>query len=174
LKTTLFSGIQEAELKITLDRIKNQNTCSAVILLCFSVALYVLIIPREVPRPNISISRAMPPDFFPNCITILLGILSSIFLIGSLRDNASNEKDVKHKGFIRFVLATSFFFVYLFFIHWIGWIIATSLALPGLMRAFGSKRWIINIMAAVLVPLTLYIFFEKIALVPLPRGILFN
>jgi hypothetical protein len=158
----------------------NRDAYLAAVLLSFSLILYFIIIPLEVPNPKYFVSKTMPPDFFPRCITVVLGILSSVLLIQrvkripSEKGNEIDKMDADQKGFLRHAVAAFLFFFYVLSIYWIGWIISTGLALPGLMVYFGARRWFIVILLTVLVPIILYLFFEKIVQVPLPKGMFFR
>jgi putative tricarboxylic transport membrane protein len=122
----------------------------------------------------------MPPDFFPRCITVMLGILSSMLLIQRLKRTPSekgndiDKMDANQSGFLQHATAIFLFFLYVLSIYLIGWIIATVIAVPGLMVYFGARRWSIIIILAVLVPIVLYLFFEKTVQVPLPAGMFFK
>ena len=56
--------------------------------------------------------------------------------------------------------------------QFVGLYIAAGLYLAVYMRWIGTHRWITVAAVAILVPLVSYFFFERIFLIPLPRGML--
>ena len=53
----------------------------------------------------------------------------------------------------------------------VGLHLAAALYLAFYMRAVGKTRWVTTILVSLLVPLSLYIAFDKLFLVPLPQGL---
>jgi putative tricarboxylic transport membrane protein len=55
--------------------------------------------------------------------------------------------------------------------EFVGLHIAAALYLAFYMRAVGKIRWVTTIFVSLLVPMSLYIAFDKLFLVPLPQGL---
>jgi phosphatidylglycerophosphatase A len=56
----------------------------------------------------------------------------------------------------------------------IGMLPASIVIMFVLMRLYGLKSWVLSIIIAVILPFLLFFFFEKVAQVPIPRGIFFE
>ena len=57
---------------------------------------------------------------------------------------------------------------------WLGFYIAGALYLGVFARYIGGYRWIWTIASAVIIPVVIFIVFEKLFLVPLPKSILYT
>jgi len=55
--------------------------------------------------------------------------------------------------------------------EFVGLHVGAALYLAFYMRAVGKIRWVTTILVSLLVPLSLYIAFDKLFLVPLPQGL---
>ncbi len=60
--------------------------------------------------------------------------------------------------------------VYVFAVPWIGIYVASVFLIGGFMRYFGRYSWFKVVLVAILVPLGLFVTFERWFLVPLPKG----
>ena len=65
-------------------------------------------------------------------------------------------------------------FVLYFGIQWIGMVPTGILMVYFLILVFGYKRWFRALIFSIFFVVLLFLFFEKIAQVSIPRGILFD
>jgi uncharacterized membrane protein len=126
------------------------------------------------------LGTTLPPDFFPKVLTVLLFILSITFLMQTLSAiktsntaQMTQTNSLTNRQRLMTVMAVVIMGVYLWLIPRAGWLPATIVGLPLLMIYFGSRRWVTITIMTALMPVLVYLFFERIALVPLPKGVWF-
>lgn len=142
--------------------------------LAFSLALIFWLIPDYVADYTTG-KHGLSPQFFPYMIAGALGLLGLILLIRTLRPGPKEKMraESQRPSAVTFVCII-IFFAYYFGVIFIGLVPSSFLALAALMRLFGSQSWAkVFIFSACLV-LLLFLFFEKVAQVPAPRGMLFD
>ena len=101
-------------------------------------------------------------------------LLSSILIFKAVRSPADKIKEKSRPIDRSTVICVSIFIAYQQMISIIGLIPASFLALISLMILYGFRNWItIGFFSAGLIAV-LSFFFEKVAQVPLPRGLLFD
>jgi putative tricarboxylic transport membrane protein len=120
------------------------------------------------------------PGYFPFWVAVILGVSSFINLVGALRGHGAGEIFVSLRplGRVLAVLVPSLVYVAL-----IGGITLGPLEVPGLgiyaasaififafMIAVGRENPLKALAVSVLVPVALFLMFEKWFLVPLPKG----
>lgn len=157
--------------RYALERVRNKDFYLGLTVGLFSLALLLWLIPSHVgsqPTPGIQ------PTFFPNLIAIVLGILSVLLIIKSPRMGRDQSRVEEKKLSISIVICVGLIFGYLLCIYLIGIIPASILGLIALMKAFGLKSKLFCVIFSIIFTFALYCFFELVAHVPLPVGILFE
>lgn len=114
----------------------------------------------------------LSPRFFPYLVTIIIGLLSTVLIIRNIRLN-SFEKSDRRLDRSTWV-CIGLLIAYQQSIVYIGLSPASFLALAGLMFLYGFRNWLVILPFSGVVVIGLSLFFELVALVPLPRGILFE
>jgi len=148
-----------------------------------SALLYFVVIPLGVTIPSGVRSPVMSPDFWPNIITLFLLAMSVLLFLraaaawqrGDLvahksADVEGEEERTGWAGQIRAVAVIAIMFVYYWLIIKIGLVPASMVTLlaVGLTTA-RPNIWLVIIATPVL-PMLLYLFFFKVANVPIPGG----
>jgi len=116
--------------------------------------------------------------FFPQIITIILGLLTLVLLIMSF------TKPLKEKVFtievtkyIIIIISIILFIVWVFFINILGFV-TSSVIFFSIMNVILSKKgkkfshYAVRIGMVIIIILFFYIFFSRILLVPFPSGLL--
>ena len=136
------------------------------------------VIPNQIFVPQQASFPGLSPAFYPKILTILLGFLGIVLAVQSLRSSYMKEERSEQvigiTAFSRYISVIALSALYVYFIDLAGWLSTTIVILFVLMRLYGSKRWFLIFTLSIIVPLILFLFFEKIALVRLPRGFLFE
>jgi putative tricarboxylic transport membrane protein len=135
----------------------------------------LFLLPSQVSEETITaITDTNSPAFFP-IISVFLVILCGLvlFLKTITLDRPSDKPAtmIPYPGFllVMFIIFTS----YALLIQRIGMITASVLMIPAMAYMLGYRKVITTIAVAVLVPLILFILFEKFLLIILPHGVLF-
>jgi len=152
----------------------SKDIISGSVLLILSVALYVFI-PSQVETV---VGDTLTPASLPMAITILIGTLSAILTLNGLVAYRSSEKNQSKKIEMRPLfymgITAILMAVYVSFIPWMGYIVATAFALFCLSLLFGNRNWKQILAVMVIAPPAIMLFFRYTMLVLLPDGTFFN
>ncbi len=114
------------------------------------------------------------PAFFPILIGALLIVCGGVMIFATAMGRAPV---VRGEGSIesplRLGTTAGFIVVYTLLITWIGMLAASVLCIAGLAYILGYRRHVIIGMAAVVVPVLIYVLFERMLYVLLPQPTLF-
>jgi putative tricarboxylic transport membrane protein len=147
--------------------------------------MITVIVPISVAVPKSNKVMALSPDFWIKIIiwsTLALGI--GILVRGVKRarseidadELAEIEERAKHRhpprrALMLLVIAVAGLFAYYAAIDWLGMVLASIVALAGFVLLCGERRFLVLAPLAVLLPVSLYYFFLKVAGIPMPLGI---
>jgi putative tricarboxylic transport membrane protein len=110
------------------------------------------------------------PGYYPFWVAVILGVSSLVNLVSALRGHGAGEVFVSLRPFGRVlaVLIPSVIFVAL--IGYIGIYIASGIFICAFMIMLGRQNPLKAIGVGAIVPVVLFLMFEKWFLVPLPKG----
>ena len=114
------------------------------------------------------------PAFFPILIGALLIVCGGIMIAVSAMGRAPvvrGEGSVESP--LRLGSAAGFIVVYTLLITWVGMLAASVLCIAGLAYILGYRRHVVIGLAAVCVPVLIYVLFERMLYVLLPQPTLF-
>ncbi len=160
------------------------NTIAGGALFSFVVVLYFLI-PSQIDMIETQ-HLSMSPAFYPRLVIIATALLALIYLVSSfLREKkkiaVSKELEGVHKGVDilgdnphRTLTTAGILLGYIYLLEFMGFLIATPIGLAAFMFHMGNRRIKIFCLAMIIVPLVAYYFFQKVMLIMLPSGSLFE
>ncbi|MBW2057910.1 MAG: tripartite tricarboxylate transporter TctB family protein [Deltaproteobacteria bacterium] len=152
----------------------NRDIWLGLILLGFSLSLLFWLIPVYVGEHTTG-ERGLTPRFFPYSIVITLAFLSLLLVYENFQAGHEQRPRAEDKRVTPFTLVcVLLFFAYYVEIRVIGMVPASMVTMFGLTRLFGFRRWLTNLVISVVFAILLYLFFEKMAQVSIPRGLLFE
>lgn len=156
------------------SKIYKRDLLLACGVLAFSLALICWLVPEYVAGYTTG-KHGLSPQFFPYLIAGTLGLLGLILLIRTLMPGPREKMRAERQrpSAVTFVCIIIFFAYYLGVIF-IGLVPSSFLALVALMRLFGSQSWTKVLIFSASLVLLLFLFFEKVAQVPAPRGVFFD
>ena len=144
-------------------------------ILVLTVVLSIVYLYSTTQIPTLEIGDPLGPRAFPDILGI--GMLLAAGMLGyeMWRDKAKNVPEEKvdlqpRVVGILLVVAGWTALYYLFFVS-AGYIVATSVYLLPLMAYFHPRKWVSNVLSAVLFSIGTYWLFVKLE-VSLPKGIL--
>jgi hypothetical protein len=167
--------IGECQLSEKTDsKVPKRDLFLAVGVLIFSLALACWLIPDYVAGYTTG-THGLSPRFFPYLIAGTLALLGLILLVTTLRPGVREKMraEGERPSSITFICII-IFFAYYFAVIFIGLVPASFLALMALMRLSGFRSWVKVLVFSASLVLVLFLFFEKVAQVPAPRGVFFN
>ena len=155
------------------NRVRSRDFYMAIALFAFCIITIFYLIPYHVEIQHAK-GMAVKPNFFPYAVSFFLVFLSIILFINShVTSRDVTRREDKQISRVTFLFLALLFGFYLG-IYLIGMVPAGILITIILVRVFGYKRWFLTLVFAVVFVIILYLFFEKIAQVNVPRGILFE
>jgi putative tricarboxylic transport membrane protein len=111
------------------------------------------------------------PNFFPQVLSILLGICGIILIIRAMRGDVLPKTDrIDIRGFLRMVIAIGICIGYLFLMQVIGFAMGTSVFLFVLMTFLGQKGIMVRIMSSIVASVIVWAIFRYFLVIPLPTG----
>ena len=111
------------------------------------------------------------PNFFPQVLSILMGICGVILIIRAMRGEVLPKTDrIDLPGFLRMVIAIGICIGYLFLMQFIGFAMGTSVFLFVLMTFLGQQGFMIRVMSSIAASLIVWAIFRYFLVIPLPTG----
>jgi len=165
IKNTISSAWHDAEGR-------RRDLCLGGVIFLFSLVLMFWLIPGYVIDYATG-DKGLSPRFFPYLVALTIALLSSILIYKALRPAENQIQPETTRQIDRStIICAGVFIAYQQAIPIIGFIPASFLALISLMVLYGFRNWLtIGIFSTVLIAV-LSLFFEKVAQVLLPRGLL--
>jgi putative tricarboxylic transport membrane protein len=155
-------------------RIRARDFYLGLVLLAFSQVLIFWLIPYSVGELPTHGRSGLDASSFPYYISLIIFLLAILLIYHSpitSRDSTRiEEKRVSWSTIFCLIILFAFYFSISLF----GMLPVSIIFLITLMKLFGFKNWVLNIIIAVGFACLLFLFFEKLAQVSIPRGILFE
>lgn len=154
-----------------------ENRIVALFLVLFCIFTYFYIIPQyvHVVYRGKTETFVYSPTIFPRFITIFIAILA-FFLLNIQEAKKERKKLILGKKDETRVLLTTMvmIFAYIYLIDLIGYWITTPIFLGTMMIFLGMRNWGTIVFTTLLVPVGVYIFFQKFLRILLPLGSFFE
>ena len=151
-------------------QIKDKFTPDRIIGLIFILLGIASFIEGLRLRPLRMLGGSVGDDTLPflfGIIMMLLGVLKVFIAADTSVETRLPRGSVLHKmGWTMLIL-----FLYLAGINTLGYTLATSLCAFGLFKIFGSYRWYLCLLAAVLLTTAMYVVFIHFLSMPFPVGV---
>lgn len=105
-------------------------------------------------------------------LVVTLSVLSLLLLVGSLLSLTSpvQEQQTEKPRLGAVMALVVWVALYIATLPWLGYWLTSGLFLTGSSWLFGNRRWGVILLWAVLMPLALLLFFEKVMLILLPTS----
>jgi hypothetical protein len=155
-----------------MHRITKDSWAGAVV--CALGLALVLVTPSQVTGDQLG---RVGSATMPQALAYVMAALGATLFFASLRPAsagpAPDRAATPNQGRLLFrVLAALAFvaitYVYILLIPGLGYVVATALLIAALMVLFGERRWWLVVVLAILLPLGLQLFFEKVMVIYLP------
>ena len=125
--------------------------------------------------PDRNLPNTLGSDFMPWVLVGCLLLLSLLLLIKTVFGDSPEQFDfsISPKEGFGVIFLTVCVFAYVKFMILIGFVLATPVFLALLMLITGSRKWKEIVMVSIFATFSIYLLFQKIFQVILPRGELF-
>jgi len=132
-----------------------------------------LLIPSQVEKP-LAGETQIPPSFLPMVVGIALMATGGAIMVQTLaRLGPPATQKLIREEWRRMGLSAGLLFLYGYFFSRLGFVVSSALILGFFTLLFGSRSWVKIGLSMALVPLGVWLFFEVLFAIPLPRGLLF-
>ncbi|HLO12920.1 MAG TPA: tripartite tricarboxylate transporter TctB family protein [Pseudoneobacillus sp.] len=150
---------------------RTANLCISIML----IVVAVLTINVAATFPSLE-GTDVGAAYFPKMLSFILIGLSILLFIQSLREPKSEQSDSSSQtnNWKKTFLGIVGTIVYTFIFHYIGFYIATILFLFAMMWMLGFKKIVVSIILSIGITLFIYVVFEMLLQVPIPKGVLFE
>lgn len=140
----------------------------AAVLIILSVTVFILSSGYPVPKSG------LPVNAFPRILASIIFLLSGALIISALRNVKKRPPCLEGftKGPKLIVIVIGLLIGYILLLKHGGFILTSILLMVTLLLVFGERRKLILTLVPICFVITLYIIFQKFAMVPLPKGIL--
>jgi len=153
-----------------------------VFLTALAVLFWTVLIPYGVVVPKGATNLYLAPDFWIRILAGAMLIVGLLILLKGLRTKEVVSRDAiatnitrqtdRRTGLIKLGGAIAIFAFYYGTIDILGVVAGSAAALFAASLLYGEKRFYVTVPLALLLPITLYFFFLKVASIPMPMGIL--
>ena len=147
------------------------NFWSGILMVLVSLTLIIILIPLGIDEPKKVRFAALAPSYYPYIVSTILLILGTVTIIRSRREAITQSESNTHPQALRrlskFILLLALFAASL---EWAGFVLSSAVALILALTLAGERRAKIIIANALIIPIILYLFFYKIAGIPIPLG----
>ena len=145
---------------------------AGILMVSVALALLLIFIPFGIDAPKKVKFIALAPSYYPKIVASILLIIGIAVTFRSKNEEKTQQTLNTHpdatKRITMFVLLLG---TYALSLEWAGFLVSSSIAMfVGLLLA-GEKRLHLMITNSFVIPVVLYIFFYKVAGVPIPLGI---
>jgi putative tricarboxylic transport membrane protein len=139
-------------------------------------AAVLLLIPSQID--TVSVMRTqMSPAFLPVVLGVALSLVGLGLVIQAFRIRSVQQAQVgpafSRHAFLRVALAAVLLVVYTLLFPRLGFVVTSGLFMGIFIYIFGLRSIFKIGLSMVLVPLGVWLFFEKLFRIPLPHGLLF-
>jgi len=154
---------------------KRTNIIVGFIGVTFSLVIYLAVIPREISELT---THYMSPAFFPKVLTAILGLASLYLIFLNLVGWAVDEETELQGASIQSKINLFPFIVILIVVAYIllfrpmGFLVVTAGCVVTIMLAFRERSFLRILIVTVVTTGVIYIVFDKIMLLVLPKGLI--
>ena len=148
----------------------------ADIAICSIIILFSAFFYREtLSYASIPGYERMGPEVWPQFLLIAIAILSVLIIIGAVRKQKKNVTVISEPQREKKVTDVIIFVIFVFLVNllfpYLGFLLASFLGMLIFLYLLGEKNKFSILSFSFFSVLTIYFFFAKILLVPLPRGV---
>ncbi|MDB3861053.1 tripartite tricarboxylate transporter TctB family protein [Paracoccaceae bacterium] len=167
-ETSTGTGLEAATVK--------GDVVASLISLVFGALGLIILTPAFVFVPEKFAGTVNSPAFLPRLLFVILIFLSVLYLCQSIvtfKKYGGGANSKLYDWFLALGVA-AVCTAYIIAVFFIGMTLASMLGIAALTYYFGERRPLIISTLSISIPILLWFFFEKIANVYLPKGVMFS
>ena len=148
---------------------RNLDQIAAGVLVAFSLLVYFVLIPTQIPPDRLGLSSS----FFPKFSVIIIGGLGVVlFIKARMTRSVAEQKTIFRmtgEEAVRAAVIFCLMVVYVVLLDFIGFFIATPLMLGAMLYYCGLRNPMVLWPIVVLLPSAIFVIFELVMKLMLPR-----
>ena len=154
----------------------NKHFFSGVFMLAAGLLLLLFLIPFGIDSPKKIRFAALSPTYYPQIVALILSVIGVAIIFKNRQPFITKETDeldeVHPNAKMRIGVFLALLAVYSLSLELLGFVLSGVLALAASLILAGERRAFIIIAMSLLLPISLFLFFYKVAYVPVPNGLL--
>jgi putative tricarboxylic transport membrane protein len=151
---------------------KKVNSVIAIMAIAFSILMVITVIPTTIVRKTRGL---ISTHFFPSLISIAIGVCGVVLLVDTIRNKRDKVlfkiETSEFKSVLSVVGVTVGFVIA---VMKIGFLLGAAIATGFYLYVFNERRKWMYVIFIIVLPLVIYLFFESIMGLRLPKGSLFS
>lgn len=146
---------------------KKKDFYTGLIMLLLSGAIFAQILRSPAPGD----SSGPGPFFMPTICALVIAGLSLTLLVKSVREpEAASVSSQGKRMWNRLVWIVAWCFFYGLTIETAGYLLSTGIVTFALLAYFNRGKWMLNIIFSLATPISIYLLFDTLLKVPMPKG----
>ena len=147
------------------------DTKIGLLLFVFSVLFLLIIVPNYIEVDSFlasPVEKLIGPRFFATILGVLMAVLSLALIFSALTKKTEDPPKMEFPIKLRVIGVIVISIIYILLMSYVGYFIATFLALAGLFWIFGLRKIYVLLGNSFLFSLSLYLLFGKVLMIVLP------
>ena len=153
----------------------SKDCLSGALMIAAGTLLVALIIPNWITEPAKVRVAALAPSYYPRIVAICLALVGAAILGNALfrkAQSSESAKDRRPDAMVRTAAILCILAACFLSLERLGFVLGSAITVALALLLGGERRyWLIGAIA-LLLPLLLYLFFLKVARIPMPTGVL--
>ena len=154
----------------------NKHFFSGVFMVAVGLLLLLFLIPFGIDSPKKIRFAALSPTYYPQIVALILSVIGVAIIFKNRQPFITKETDeldeVHPNAKMRIGVFLALLAVYSLSLEFLGFVLSGVIALAASLILAGERRAFIIIAMSLLLPISLFLFFYKVAYVPVPNGLL--
>ena len=154
---------------------EKRELLAALSFIAISLLILFVAIPLGVQEPKKVKFVALSPSYYPRLVCYCLLLFGLVLLVKRLLATKisalQGESSTQLKPKMLLALSAVLFFYYIT-LPWLGFVLSSSIVLLVLLLLAGDRNIVALLIIPLLLPISVYWFFTKVANIPIPAGIL--
>jgi len=153
---------------------RKRDLIAGLLMLGLGALVIWILIPLGVAEPKSVKFAALSPSYYPRIIAGALMLLGAgTFVRAFSGKHADDGADERHpNASMRITIFLAILLSLALMLDWLGFVLGCSLAVFAAMTLAGERKFWLSASIALLLPFLLYVFFLKVARIPIPLGVL--
>ena len=147
-------------------------------MILLSGVFFVWVIPASVNVPGSIEAAPLSPAFLPYILTTLIGVMGLICVLqaqfgrGIPKEDSELSFVARSNWYVRFAMLMVIFALFYMLPDVIGMLLVSIIAMSILVFIGGERNLMQGLLVSILLPFAIWLFFTRVAQVPLPEGLL--